>query len=154
MPAGIAVVALVLLAIGGVRLPADLIALPGSLSATKLTDGKPIPAHGLARVLRTHAASLQSYSTADRWFALGHAHLKAGDSAQSADAFANGLRHAPARGIAWAAYANALEAGGRTKRAAAARQYSVARRDVRSARGQAAAALTLSLPYSDAGQWH
>ena len=34
MPAVIAVVALCLLAIGGVRLPADLIALPGSLSAT------------------------------------------------------------------------------------------------------------------------
>ena len=110
MPAVIAVVALVLLAIGGVRLPADLIALPGTLSAKKLTDGKPIPAHGLARVLRTHAASLQSYSTADRWFALGHAHLKAGDPAKSADAFANGRRHAPARGIARAAHANALEA--------------------------------------------
>lgn len=127
MPAVIAVVALMLLAIGGVRLPADLIALPGTLIAKKLTDGKPIPAHGLARVLRTHAASLQSYSTADRWFALGHTHRKAGDPAKSADAFASGLRHAPARGIARAAHANALEAAGRTKRAAAARQYSVAR---------------------------
>jgi len=123
----IAVVALVLLAIGGVRLPADLMALPGTLIAKNLTGGKPIPAHGLARVLRTHAASLQSYSTADRWVALGHAHLMAGDPAKSADAFANGLRHAPARGIAWAAYANALEAAGQTKAAAAARQHSVAR---------------------------
>jgi hypothetical protein len=127
MPAVIAVVALALLAIGGARLPADLMAQPGTLIAKKLTDGKPIPAHGLARVLRTHAASLQSYSTADRWFALGHAHLMAGNPAKSADGFANGLRHAPARGIAWAAYANALEAAGRTKRAAAARRHSVMR---------------------------
>jgi len=127
MPAVVAIVALALLVIGGVRLPADLMALPGTLIAKKLTDGEPIPAHGLARVLRTHAASVQSNSTADRWFALGHAHLMAADPAKSADAFAKGLRHAPARGIAWAAYANALEASGQTKRAAVARQYSVTR---------------------------
>jgi hypothetical protein len=46
MPAVIAVVALMLLAIGGVRLPADLIALPGTLIAKK-TNGR--KAHSGAR---------------------------------------------------------------------------------------------------------
>lgn len=122
-----AAVAGALLIIGGVRLPADLIDLPGTLIANKLKSGIPVPPDGVARVLATRAKSLKSHSTADRWFAVGHAQLMAGEPAKSVDAFANGLRLAPARGIAWAAYANAIEATGDNVRAAAARQHSVAR---------------------------
>lgn len=127
IPAAIAVIALGVLGIGGARLPADLIDVPANPIAQKLIDGKPVPPAGLDRVLATRTASIQSNSTADRWFALGHAHRMAGDPARSADAFARGLRHAPARGIAWAAYANALEAAGDHTRAAAARRHSVLR---------------------------
>lgn len=123
----VAVVAVALLAISGVRLPADLLALPGDPIAQRLQDGRAVPPSGLARVLRTHTQSLRSHATADRWFAVGRAHLMAGDPAKSADAFAQGLRHAPARGISWAAYANALEAAGDTAGAAAARRHSVQR---------------------------
>ncbi|MFT5486913.1 MAG: hypothetical protein ACI9JL_001016 [Paracoccaceae bacterium] len=126
-PAAIAVVAVALLMIGGVRLPADLIDLPGALIAKKLIAGTPVPPHGISRVLKTREESLKSHATADRWITVGHAQLMAGNPVGSADAFANGLRLAPARGIAWAAYANALEATGDKDGAAAARRHSVAR---------------------------
>ena len=122
-----AVVAVALLATGGVRLPADIMDLPGNLIAKQLTAGKPVAAHGISRVLETRTASLQSSATAERWFDAGYAHLMAGNPARSADAFANGLRLAPARGIAWAAYANALEAAGDATRAERARRHSVER---------------------------
>lgn len=123
----IAGVAVALLAIGGARLPADIMDLPGNLVVNQLTVGRPIPVPWISRVLETRAASLESSPTADRWFAVGHAYLSAGNPGKSADAFANGLRLAPARGIAWAAYANALTAAGETARAADARRYSVER---------------------------
>lgn len=126
-PVAIAIVAVALTAIGATRLPADLIALPGNPVAHALAASRPVPPNGLSRLLESYPASLRSLSAADRWFAVGHAHLMAGDPSGSAKAFANGLRHAPARGIAWAAYANALEAAGHASASAAARQHSIRR---------------------------
>ena len=123
----IAVVAVALLVLGGLRLPADLMDIPGNQIAEKLTSGNPVSPRWLSRVLNSRASSIQSHPTADRWFATGHAFMQAGDPAKSAAAFANGLHHAPARGIAWAAYANLLEAMGEVSGAAAAREYSVER---------------------------
>lgn len=126
-PAALAVIAVALIAIGVTRLPADLIALPANPVAQNLVADKPVRPLGLTRLLQSYPDSLQSYSIADRWLAVGHAHLMAGDPSSSVEAFANGLRHAPARGIAWAAYANALEAAGQASAAATARQHSIRR---------------------------
>lgn len=126
-PAALAIVAAALIVIGAARLPADLIALPANPVAQNLVAGKPVPPLGLTRLLGSYPDSLQSHSVADRWFAVGHAHLMAGDPAGSVEAFANGLRLAPARGIAWAAYANALEVAGETSASDAARRHSVRR---------------------------
>jgi len=123
----VALVAMVMLAIAAVRLPADLADLPGNLIAKKLTAGEPVSPRWLSRVLKSRNESVRRHSTADRWFTIGRAYLLTGDAEKSADGFAKGLAHAPARGIAWAAYANSLEAMGDAPGAAAARRYSVGR---------------------------
>ena len=122
-----AIVAVALMAIGGARLPADVADMPGSLIAKKLTPGEPVSPGWLSRVLKSRNESLRLYPTADRWFTAGRAYMLTGDAKKSAEAFANGLRLAPARGIAWAAYAKALEAAGDIPAAAAARRYSMER---------------------------
>jgi cytochrome c-type biogenesis protein CcmH/NrfG len=112
---------------GGARLPAALMDIPGNLIAKKLSVGEPVQPGWLARVLTSREASIRLHPTADRWFTAGRAFMKMGEPEKSADAFSRGLRHAPARGIAWAAYANALAAMGDASGAAAARRYSVER---------------------------
>ncbi len=109
------------------RLPTDLMDIPGNQIAEKLTSGNPVSPRWLSRVLISRASSLQSHPTADRWFTTGRAFMQAGDPEKSAAAFANGLHHGPARGIAWAAYANSLEAIADGSGAIAAREYSVER---------------------------
>lgn len=127
VPGATAAVAVALLAMGGARLPADVIDIPANVSAKKLTTAQPVAPPGLTRVLSARAASIPIHMTADRWFDVGYAHLMNGDPAKSTAAFEQGLRHAPARGIAWAAYANALDAAGEENAANAARRHSIAR---------------------------
>ena len=123
----VALVAMAMLAIGAVRLPADLADLPGNLIAKKLTAAEPASPRWLSCVLKSRNESVRRHSTADRWFTIGRAHFLAGDAEKSAEAFANGLRHAPAGGIAWAAYARSLEAMGDGPGAERARRYSLKR---------------------------
>lgn len=116
-----------MLIFGAIRLPADFLDLPGNEAADTLRSGRFLPPAAVTRVLETRTASVRRHPTAERWFAVGHAQLASGNAEESHLAFAQGLLLAPARGVAWAAYAKALKEAGETDRAAEARSHSVER---------------------------
>lgn len=127
LPALLSVAGIALLIFGAIRLPADFLDLPGNEAADRLRSGRFLPPVAVARVLETRTASVRRHPTAERWFTVGHTQLASGNPEQSHLAFAQGLLLAPARGVAWAAYAKALREAGETDRAAEARSHSVER---------------------------
>tara|TARA_R110002126_G_scaffold75997_11_gene189632 strand:- start:1588 stop:2025 length:438 start_codon:yes stop_codon:yes gene_type:complete len=127
LPAALSVAALVLLVLGGQRLPAALLDLPGNVAAEALQAGKSLSPGAVLNVRNTRSRSVRRHATAERWFAVGRAAFEAGDAEKSHAAYAYGLALAPANGVAWAAYARSLAAAGKPGRAGDARTYSVGR---------------------------
>ena len=116
-----------LLAIGLVKLPAEIDDLPGNSAAAALADGTYVNEEGARLVLETRSESLKRDPNARRWFALARAYMVGGDAAASARAFETGLQFAPANGNVWAEYALALRKAGEEKKAARALEVSLHR---------------------------
>ena len=116
LPAALSVAALVLLVLGGQRLPAALLDLPGNVAAEALQAGKSLSPGAVLNVRNTRSRSVRRHATAERWFAVGRAAFEAGDAEESHAAYAYGL-----------AYARSLAAAGKPGRAGDARTYSVGR---------------------------
>ncbi len=127
LPALLSVAGIALLIFGAIRVPADFLDLPANDAANKLRSGRFLPPALVTRVLEIRTESVRRHPTAERWFTVGHAQLASGNAEESYRAFTQGLLLAPARGVAWAAYANALKAAGEVDRAAEARSHSVKR---------------------------
>lgn len=112
---------------GGLRLPADLTDIPANTAVEALHAGKPLTADELIQVIDTRSKSVEYLATANRWFTLGRAYLRAGDPDKARKAYAAGLMLAPARGSGWAGYFVALASSGDRASAAAAHRYSILR---------------------------
>ena len=125
VPSIMAVAGIALIASGAVRLPAELDDLPGNVAAEALWGGRLVPPNDIARIVDTRTRSVKRHPTAERWFTVGHAKLVSGNPQEAHIAYAQGLLLAPARGVAWAAYAQALKAAGNATDAAKARAHSI-----------------------------
>ena len=124
-PVLVGVTGILLVAYSVVHAPAALIDLPANDAAKALRDGEFVNRGGARLVLQTRMTSVQQVETPERWNAIGRAQMVLGDPAKAAKAFERGLSLAPAKGMVWGEYANALAKLGRTSAAAAARKTSV-----------------------------
>lgn len=117
----------ILVVIGALKLPAEIIDLPANGAAAALAEGTYVNEEGARLVLETRSDSLKSDPNARRWFALARAHMTAGDAPASVRAYEQGLQFAPANGVVWAEYARALRKSGQTAKAEKARDISIER---------------------------